>query len=229
MNFNFTQNAEYTLNTSLVTEMINLYGVLTKFLIVERINLDDNVFGDFSHLKTNNEDIFEMYMIPENTEDWDNGGYNMLGMGLTNFENITLFVAKSNFDNVIELPQITGNLIIFPNNKIMEITDTDPVVPGVNNLFTFNDAKSVYKLTCKPYATKLTDELDTTDISVTDEVPYESLDHYFDELITVSDAQNIEAEVTEQVPTVVKVGDTDTIVNKPIVNNDETDVFGNFS
>lgn len=229
MNFNFTQNAEYTLNTSLVTEMINLYGVLTKFLIVERVNLDDNVFGDFSHLKTNNEDIFEMYMLPENTEDWDNGGYNMLGMGLTNFENITLFVAKSNFDNVIELPQITGNLIIFPNNKIMEITDTDPVVPGVNNLFTFNDAKSVYKLTCKPYATKLTDELDTKDISVTDEVPYESLDHYFDELISVSDAQDTEAEVTEQVPTVIKVGDTDTIVNKPIVNNDETDVFGNFS
>lgn len=229
MNFNFTQNAEYTLNTSLVTEMINLYGVLTKFLIVERINLDDNVFGDFSHLKTNNADIFEMYVLPENTEDWDNGGYNMLGMGLTNFENITLFVAKSNFDSIIELPQITGNLIIFPNNKIMEITDTDSVVPGVNNLFTFNDAKSVYKLTCKPYATKLTDELDTIDISVTDEVPYESLDHYFDELITVSDAQDTEAEVTEQVPTVVKVDDIDTIVNKPIINNDETDVFGNFS
>lgn len=229
MNFNFTQNAEYTLNTSLVTEMINLYGVLTKFLIVERINLDDNVFGDFSHLKTNNEEIFEMYMLPENTEDWDNGGYNMLGMGLTNFENITLFVAKSNFDSIIELPQITGNLIIFPNNKIMEITDTDSVVPGVNNLFTFNDAKSVYKLTCKPYATKLTDELNTIDISVTDDVPYESLDHYFDELITVSDAQDTEAEVTEQVPTVVKVDDIDTIVNKPIINNDETDVFGNFS
>lgn len=229
MNFNFTQNAEYTLNTSLVTEMINLYGVLTKFLIVERVNLDDNVFGDFSHLKTNNQDIFEMYMLPENTEDWDNGGYNMLGMGLTNFENITLFVAKSNFDNIIELPKITGNLIIFPNNKIMEITDTDSVVPGVNNLFTFNDAKSVYKLTCKPYATKLTDELDPTDISVDSEVPYESLDHYFDELISVSDAQDTEAEVTEQVPTVIKVGDTDTIVNKPIVNNDETDVFGNFS
>ena len=51
MNFNFSQKPDYQLNTSLTEEMINLYGVLTKFLVIEQINKDDAVFGDYSHMK----------------------------------------------------------------------------------------------------------------------------------------------------------------------------------
>ena len=232
MGFNFNSAPEYSLNTSLTTEMISLYGVETKFLVVERINRDDVVFGDYSHLKTDNTQIFDMTMLPENSEDWDESGYRLTEFGLTNFENISLFVAKASFDGVLELKEIVGNLIIFPNNKIMEITDVDATTPGINNLFTYNDTKSVYKLICKPYQAKIIHELDPEHISVAEDPvaePYETLDNYFDELINQAVAQDDEAEVIPQVNTVDKSQSADQIVVKPIVDNDEDDVWGQFN
>lgn len=227
MNFNYTKKNEYALNNSLVTEMINLYGVPTKLLIVEEIN-QDNVFGDYSHLKTNNSDIYEMYMLPEQSEDWETDAFEMGSGYMTNFDNITLFVAKSNFDNILEVNEITGNLLVFPNNKIMEITYTDATTPGINNLFTESDAKTVYKLTCKPYAVKLTDELNTEDISV-DESNYETLDDYFQELLNDETIQDDEAEVVEYVETVQTIDNVDTTVKEPFLDNSEDDVWGKFN
>lgn len=230
MNFNFSNQPEYELNTSLIEEMINLYGILVKFLVTEKINKDDNVFGDYSHLKSDNNKIYDIYMLPENTEDWDQGDYGFTNFGLTNNETITLFAAKSSFDPIpdtIDDPlDVVGNLIVLPNNKIMEITHQQATVPGVNNLFTYNDTKSVYKLTAKPYDFKLINELDNVDIDFENDVtaPYESLDHYFQELIDQSVAQDTEAEVTPQVP----VNVNNTLVQKPIVDRTEDDVFGGF-
>ena len=225
-------NTEYVLNESLIREMIGLYGVLTKFILVKRINRDDTVFGDFSHLKTDSEKIYNIHMLPEVSEDWDTTDYGFTQFGLTNFDNISLFVAKSAFnqipDIVNESEKIVGNLIMFPNNKLMEITNVDLTVPGINNLFTYNDAKSVYKLSCKPYDIKLINELDNIDISAEAEVEYETLDTYFQELIDISDAQDTEAEVTEQVTTITKTTDVDTKVQKPIVDKTEDDIFGAF-
>ena len=229
MNFNFSGQPEYSLNTSLIEETINLYGVLTKLLIVEKINVDENVFGDFSHLKTNNDDIHEMYMLPEISEDWDSGEFNMTGFGMSNFENIVLFVAKSNFDGILPVQKITGNLIIFPNNKIMEITDTDATTPGVNNLFTQSDAKSVYKLTCKPYFAKLSTELSPTDISYEAGDSYDTLDNYFEELVNIKTDQDEEAEITPQSTKVHKTdGDFDTKTEEAIVDKTEDDIWGKF-
>lgn len=228
MNFNFSNKAEYDLNTSLATEMINLYGVLTKFMIVEKINTDDAVFGDYSHLKSDANKIYDIYMLPENTEEWDSTDYSFTNFGLVNFENITLFAARSNFDNIVDLTKIVGNLIVLPNNKVMEITDVDPTVPGVNNLFTYNDAKAIYKLVCKPYSFKLINELDNEDISVDPEVPYDTLDTYFNELIDQAAAQDTEAEVTEQVTTVDQGEVLDTKVIKPIIDKTEDDVWGQY-
>lgn len=234
-NFNFTSQPEYELNTSLTEEMINLYGVLTKFLITEKINPDPNVFGDYSHLKSDSSKIYDIYMMPENTEEWDTSQYGMNEFGLLNFDNVSLFVAKSSFDVLgtvnNEFANIIGNLIVFPNNKIMEVTDVEWMVPGVNNLFTYNDTKSVYKLTCKPYEFKLINELDNVDIEANNDAnaPYETLDVYFDELIGQATAQDEEASVTPQVSTVEKtVGSLDTKVDKPIVDNTEDDVWGNY-
>lgn len=226
-NFNFTNAAEYSLNTQMTSEMINLYGVLTKFLITEKINIDDEVFGDFSHMKTDSEKIYEMYMLPENSEDWDASGYQVTDYGLINFENIVLFVSKSNFDEIIDLENIVSNLIIFPNNKIMEITEVDSVVPGINNLFTYNDAKSVYKLSCKPFSTKLHSELNQSDISV-DDNPYTTLDDHFSDLI--NDASDQTSEATETLNrTVVQEGEeTDTQVQKPYVDSTEESIWGEF-
>lgn len=227
MNFNFSKKSEYTLNTSLAEEMINLYGVSVKFLVTEKINRDDFVFGDYSHLKTDSDKIYEMFMLPENSEDWDSSGYNLSQFGLTNFDNVSLFVAKSSFEDV-DMKIITGNLLVFPNNKVMEITNTELTVPGVNNLFTYNDAKSVYKLTCKPYDFKLINELDSVDISVEEDVSYDTLDNYFNELVSTKNSQDSESEIVASVQTVEKLDGPDSKVQKPIIDNTEDSVFGGF-
>ncbi|MEK9911648.1 MAG: hypothetical protein VW707_07515, partial [Candidatus Puniceispirillum sp.] len=87
------------------------------------------------------------------------------------------------------------------------------------------DAKSVLRLTCKPYDSKIIQELDSVDISVDAQVPYETLDSYFQELIDTNDAQDIEAEVTPQ----VTVNVNNTKVVKPIVDKSEDDVEENFA
>lgn len=229
MNFNFSSQPDYQLNTSLTEEMINLYGVLTKFLVTEKINRDDNVFGDYSHMKTDNSRIYDIYMLPENSDEWDENNLSLTSFGLVNFANVSLFVSKRSFDAIADLGTITGNLIVFPNNKVMEITDVTSTVPGVNNLFTYKDEKSVYKLTCKPYDFKLINEVDNIDISVDPEVPYETLDVYFQELVDRSATQDIEAEVTPQVTTVDNSQALDQKVIKPIVDKTEDDVWGQFS
>jgi hypothetical protein len=226
MNFNFNNQPEYQLHTTMTEEMIRLYGVLTKFLITEKINQDNTVFGDYSHMKSDNSKIYDIYMLPEESSDWDTSEYNMNAFGLGNFENIVMFVAKSNFDGIIELPQITGNIIVLPNNKVMEITDTDPVVPGINNLFTHNDAKSVYKITCKPHEFKLINELDNSDVDY-ESGEAETLDVYFQELLDTAFDQDTEAEVTDSVTTVNQSALSDTKVKKPIIDNTEDDIWGN--
>lgn len=68
MNFNYSKHPEYQLHTSLIEEAIKLYGILVKFLVTEKINKDDSVFGDYSHLKSDNSKIYDIYMLPDNTE-----------------------------------------------------------------------------------------------------------------------------------------------------------------
>jgi len=236
MNFNISENPEYTLNTSLIDEVINLYGVLTKFMVVEKINRDDLVFGDYSHLKSDSNKIYDIYMLPEISEDWDSTGESFTGFGLMNFENIQLFVSVANIVDAVPdvangLAGLTGNLIVLPNNKIMEITDSIWEVPGINNLFTYKDTKSVIKLTCKPYDNKLIQELDQLDLQVETSiptVPYETLDVYFQELIDQNTVQDTATEVTPSVPAVTKTGGIDTPVTKPIVDKTENSPFGEF-
>lgn len=226
MNFNFSKQPEYQLNTSLIEEVIRLYGVLVKFLVTEKINEDNAVFGDYSHLKSDNNKIYDIYMLPETTEDWESGGFGMSQFGLMSLENIVLFAAKSSFNQPDhdEMDEIVGNLIVLPNNRVMEITNVEVTVPGVNNLFTYNDAKSVYALTCKPYDFKIINELDNVDIAVDPTVPYETLDVYFQELIGVKTDQDTETEVTPQVTANVN----NVKVLKPIIDKTEDDIFGNF-
>lgn len=227
MNFNISEQPEYDLNSDMINELINLYGVSTKFLVIERINRDDTVYGDFSHIKTDSEKIFEMYMLPEVSEDWEETDYTFTQFGLTNFDNIALFAAYNQFEDIFGEDvhgEILGNLIVLPNNKVMEITHTSFEVPGINNLFTYKDTNSVVKLTCKPYDFKLINEIDNVDISVEADVPYETLDTYFAELIDEKDEVDTETEVTPSVVT----NQNDVKVEKPIIDRSEDDVWGSF-
>jgi hypothetical protein len=223
MNFNFSAKPEYDLNASLANEMIGLYGVLTKYLLTEKINKDDVVFGDYSHVKTDSNQVFEMYMLPEISEDWDTADTSFTNFGFTNFDNVSLFVSASSLAGVTDITKMIGDLIVFPNSKVMEITDRSLTEPGINNLFTHNDAKSVVKITCKPYEFKLIDEVAATDISV-DDGPYETLDVYFQELMDDTVLQDEEATVTPQ----VNVNVNDTKVQKPIVDKSEDNIWGDY-
>lgn len=64
MNFNLSNTPEYSLNAGMIDELINLYGLFVKFLVVEKINRDLEVFGDYSHIKTDNNKAFDIYALP---------------------------------------------------------------------------------------------------------------------------------------------------------------------
>lgn len=179
MNFNLnTSNIpDYDMNDFMIDEVIRMYGVNIKLLLTEKMNQDKNVFGDFSHMKTNSEDIFETWVMPEETEDFTTDGYSFSPFGMSGFDNVVLFISKMSLmpdrmgsdvfmeDEKVDFRKLMSQLIIFPNNKIMEISDVDPCVPSVNNLFTYDNAKSVYKLTCKPFVSNLVQELNNEDIA----------------------------------------------------------------
>ena len=232
-NFNFNENPEYDLNTELIDECINLYGVQTKFLVVQKLNSDDTIFGDYSSIKTDNSKIFDVFMMPENSDSWDSGGYNFSEFGMLNNDSCTVFVSKNSVQNIIELDfkELYGNLVVMPNNKIMEVTDVQFEVPGVNNLFTYSNAKSVYKLTLKPYSVKLTDEINQTDISISDTEDYSTLDNYFDELLDRKVDQDTDMEIIPAVDTIKKeIGiEIDTVQRNPRVSQVEDSVFGEFN
>lgn len=238
-NFNFSKGPEYSLNSDLTRELIQLYGVPLKFLVVSRINADSTVFGDYSHLKSDANNILDVYALPEETSDWDSGGYQLTAFGPINFENIGLFIHREVFRDIIEIQNLTGNLLVFPNNKIMEITNVDPVVPGVNNLFTYQDAKTVLKFDCKPYDYKIISELDGEDLhyknnedqndDYNNNGPYETLDKYFDELMENEKELKEETEVIPSTPTIKPGKSVDKVIEKPVVDNTVDDVFGQWS
>lgn len=237
MNFNFSNKPEYDLNSSLSKEMINLYGVVLKLLIVERINLDSTVFGGYTHLKSNTQDIIDVPALPEESDGWDNSGFGLSDFGPLNFDNISLFIHMDYIRGVIDLNKITGNLLVFPNNKVMEITNTEFTVPGMNNLFTFNDSKTILKLSCKPYNQKLISELGSLDKlydpTITenpqDIEEFESLEKYFDELTNREDRLKVETEINPSMNTKKpNINEPDVIIEKPLVDNSIDDVWGKF-
>lgn len=236
MNFNFSNKPEYDLNSSLSKEMINLYGLVVKLVLIERINVDETVFGDYSHLKSSS-NIIDLPVLPEDTDNWDEGSFNMTAFGPINYENINLFVHEDYI--TIDLNKIVGNLLVFPNNKVMEITYFDITVPGVNNLFTYKDTKTLIKLTCKPYNGKIVNELKPEDLihasgdfnDPVESEDFESLEKYFDELMTKSEELHQETEVQESVQ-IAKPNSNptkpDVVINKSLVNNSVDDVWGRF-
>jgi hypothetical protein len=73
MNFNFSTddstNNEYELFRSTTEELISLYGIKIKYLITEKVNQDD-IFGEHSHIKVDNENVHEFFAKPEETDQW---------------------------------------------------------------------------------------------------------------------------------------------------------------
>lgn len=225
MNFNLSKKPEYNLQARLTDELISLYGVQVKLLITEKINQDNIVFGDWSHLKTDSDKVHEIMGLPENSESWDDIGINFTEYGLINSENIRLFFSRKTIDSIFDdfdegkgFKSTIGNLIVLPNNKIMEITDIEFEVPGINNLFTNADQKNVYKFTLVSYNNTLIKEISTDTISAQDE-NYTQLDDYFSELIDSKEIVDNESSVA-----------VDENTEKPVLSEIDTvdSVFGRF-
>lgn len=159
MNFNYSRKPEYNLNAMLIDEVIRLYGIRVKFLNVEKVNYDPIVFGGYSHLKSNADGIFDLFALPEVSESFDISQFNFDEFGISSYDDLNLFVFAKTLNNICPMNEVVGKLIVLPNDKVMEITNIEWMVPGINNLFVYKDEKTVYKLFCVPYSFKLTDEL----------------------------------------------------------------------
>lgn len=232
MNFNFATN-EYNLVGSMSDELIRIYGIKCKFVVTTKTNIDDT-FGDFSHLDANNKNVFEVYLMPENSESYDSFERLQTQFNIPMDTTINFFMSKnirdslyeniyrSDFDAIVkteddnDISFLFSSLIILPSGKIVEITDVDFEVVGLNNLYAYNNNKNLFRLKCRTYVHKNGNNLDI-DTEIDDEKNnidniniaeifepsssknnhYEDttkkLDDYFSEVMKKSDEQDKEA------------------------------------
>ncbi len=230
MNFNLHAKADYKLQGRHTNELINLYGIPTKLLLTEKIEYDSSVFGDFQSIKTNTNDVFDVMMMPETSETFDDISTNFSEFGMLNVETIRLFISRPSIEKIFDtedpnnevdplspVKKLIQNLVILPNNRVLEITDVEFMVPGINNLFTELDIKNVYKLTLKTYDRKLSDDISSLESENNETTgSYKELDSYFNELTTTQEVQDNEAKI-----------EINTETQKPVVKEDD-DVFGRF-
>ena len=166
MNFNLKSN-EYDLQASQTRELIRLYGIPCKLLLAERIN-KDLIFGDHSHIKVDNKSVFDIHLLPENSEEYDQMDKLQTQFGIPVETSVNFFVAKKSINekiqqsinvdsynefNILEpddtIKRIISSLLIMPSGKILEITNVDFECVGTNNMFVYNYSKNVCKLFCK--------------------------------------------------------------------------------
>ncbi len=161
-NLNISTKPEYKLQENQIDELINTFGIKCKYLYTEKMNKDLTVFRDFSHLRVG-EDFEYIYLMPEDTENWEGESqFNLFGA----FNNFTqhLFISKKSmyklFPDFLETgrKEILNSLIVTPSSTLLEITNIDNFIPGVNNLWGFSDQPSSYKLSVKVYDHNIADE-----------------------------------------------------------------------
>lgn len=184
MNFNIGSvghTNEYNLFKNMTEEGINLYGIPVKYLITEKVN-KDFIFGEWSHLKVNKDSVFEIYMLPVESESWSSQGDLFSKFGLQNLDTIQVIISVKTMEeihpNIVNrtgkgFDWIIGNLVVLPSNKIMEITNIDTEVQGLNNIFTYDLNKNAYQLTLRQYIANNDDYSKASDITESSEFDYE--------------------------------------------------------
>lgn len=214
MNLNF-KRTEYDLNGLQTEEVIRIYGICIKFIFTQKIN-QSITFGDFSHFKADNKSVFQIWAMPENTDDFEDlerfqsqfmlppdGALNFFISKITAFE---LYQKSENSQNEVDITQtnaiiqrLHGALLVLPSGKIMEVTKVDLDAIGGNNQFLSAIDKNVYQLRCRTYIHRNADEIDVDPKVVHKDVPdketpdmFEGLEKYFDEMIERNEKQKEE-------------------------------------
>jgi hypothetical protein len=184
MNFNIGSPGhtnEYNLFKNMTEEGINLYGIPVKYIKAEKVN-KDFVFGEWSHIKVDYENIYEIYMLPVESETWSSQGDLFSKFGLQNLDTIQVIISVKTMEeihpNIVTrtgkgFDFIIGNLVVLPSNKIMEITNIETEVQGLNNIFTYDLNKNAYQLTLRQYIANNDDYSKASDITESDEYDYE--------------------------------------------------------
>ena len=209
-NLNFTHKNEYSLHNNIIAEAIGLYGVQCKLIITFKQNIDFTVFGDWSNIKTNGSNIFDIDVLPADQSDIERQEYQFTEFGLNYLYSNEVFISSKSLAKLgINLEALYSALIVFPSNQVMEITDVDFKVPGVDNLWAYTDLKSVIKLTLNSYQFKLHDDIQDKDLVNTLEVEGDSpekieenieisdenfkvLDNYFESILNTKTDQDLE-------------------------------------
>ena len=188
MNFNYSNNNEreneYNLWRNTTEELINVYGIKIKYLITEKVN-QDTIFGEHTHIKVDNDNVFEFYAKPEETSMWEGDGDLYSKFGMQNLDIMNIFVSRTDMEKIH--PEIVaregkatvnnlpfGNLVVFDSNKIMEVTEMklQSDTFGNNNTFDSNATKNVFKLTLKSYIANRDDYSEADELNNNDMVEY---------------------------------------------------------
>ena len=186
MNLNRDFSSDYKLKSKNINELVNLYGVECTYIFTEKMN-KDFVLQDFSHL--NALEAEKIFLLPENSENYESQlSWNIFG--LDNQRMLYMYITKESCLKLYKdfsekkFSEMLNSLIKFPNDEIFEITNIDQKVEGINNLFTFKENVSVYKLTLKSYYFKKENSLeieeqDEEDIDIDLENEVMNIDEYF--------------------------------------------------
>lgn len=246
MNFNLGDNQhnnEHLLHRETTRELINLYGINIKYIITKKIN-QDMIFGEHSHIKVDKDSTFEFFMLPSETDNW--GGENdfFSKFGMQNLDTMTMFVSRKDMEEIH--PEITeregratvdnlpnGNLIVFPNNRIMEVTrfELSSADFGNNNLFSYDVDKNVYKLVMKTYIANHDDYSEANDITSSEAV--EGYDEDFGRLAEIFNEEDEAEEFVEKHSNEVIIEDEVIYPSEPRKTpvrkkSDESNPFGDF-
>lgn len=238
-NLNFSHKNEYALNVNLIDECIRLYGIEAKFIITHKKNVDPVVFGDWSSVKTDGRNIFDVHLLPANADDLDHGSYRFSDFGFNNFDTSEVFIsAKEVAKYNLAIETMMSSLVVLPSNQVFEVTNVEHQVPGINHQWAYSDAKSAFKLTLRVYEFKMHDEIEQPDLINSLEVEsheelhpkvdnYDALDGYFETLLKQEKDQDYEAEIKDlNSVKIYQEPNLDRREFKPVVNTDEKDPFG---
>ena len=169
-NLNRTHNNDYALKTNHIKEMISMYGVECDFLFTEKMN-KDKILMDFSHMKSD-KNTTKITILPEESEQWG-GGSQWDMFGLNNLRTMPFFISAEQIEDLIEkykdsypnqplnnYKALINSLMVLPNGSFIEVTDIEAEVEGINNLYAYDDEKSVYRLVTRAYNNSRNDEIE---------------------------------------------------------------------